>query len=197
MVHCWFCLMHLCIWLALAVACSFWLRMNHQWYWSVGMRLHGGPMSAPSKIQRWCWWGRSWWAQSAIFVKEKSSLASVLSLSWSVAAQKGVWTFGSSAGQCSLCQRWCWWSHSWWGPSAIFVKESSSPAFVLSLSWSVGSTLSHKHGPAPHMSEDTPACCYIVAMLVVPLWCELICSSSCMRSFSIPDRRNVIVLSPN
>ena len=41
------------------------------------------------------------------FVKESSSLAFVLSLSWSVAAQKGVRAFGSLVGQCQLLQRWC------------------------------------------------------------------------------------------
>ena len=69
--------------------------------------------------------------------------------------------------------------------SHFFVKESSSLAFVLSLSWSVGSVLRHEHGPAPCMSGGTLACCHIVAMLLCRFDVELVCSSSCICSISI------------
>ena len=50
-----------------------------------------------------------------------------------------------------------------------FWQRELQPSICAASQWSVGSTLSHKHGPAPHMSGGTPATCHIAAMLAVAL----------------------------
>ena len=78
-----------------------------------------------------------------------------------------------------------------WSPFNHFLSKR---AFVLSLSWSVGSVLCHEHGPAPHMSSMLPHSGNVVCAALMQ---SSSVALSCIRSISIPDRRNVIVLSPN
>jgi len=141
MMHCWFCLLHFVHTYCSLQLC---LLMNHQWCGSnegVGMRLLGGPTSAPSKVV----------------------LTGPLVM--------------------STVSHFC------------FQRELQ-PCICAVSRWSVGSMLPHKYRPTPHMSGA-----HQHAITLWQCWqccsdAELICSSSCTCSISIPNRMNVIVLSP-
>jgi len=53
-----------------------------------------------------------------------------------------------------------------------FCQRELQPSLLCCLSVGVlASCFAMKHGPAPHTSGGTLACCHIIAMLAVPLWC--------------------------